>query len=202
MRADQRQPCASFKKSCIFDHITHRTASLIAELSKRQTRQIHRNGGPLRQNSAKKASPSFVGLRPASEASSRFKKSIKSSGTKHEVMLRKALRQLGLHFKCNMESLPGKPDIVFPADKVVVFCDGDFWHGKDWLRLRRNLRANANPTYWISKISSNKTRDHRQTLLLRKGGWKVLRFWESDIVVNPQKIAQRVEETLQRLRSE
>ncbi len=110
-------------------------------------------------------------------------------------MLQKALRQLGLHFKSNVESLPGKPDIVFPSNRVVVFCDGDFWHGKDWLRLRRNLQANANSAYWISKISSNRKRDVNQTLLLKEDGWKVLRFWESDIIMNPQLVAHRVKKS-------
>src|SRR5439155_25146815 len=72
--------------------------------------------------------PSFAGLRPASEAASRAKRANKNYGTRHEILLGRELWRMGLRYRKNMARLPGKPDIVFSRARVVVFCDGDFWH--------------------------------------------------------------------------
>ena len=74
----------------------------------------------------------------------------------------------GFTFRKNVETLPGKPDIVFPSARVAVFCDGDFWHGRDWKVLRPKLDQGKNATYWSAKIASNIERDKRNTALLRK----------------------------------
>ena len=79
--------------------------------------------------------PSFAGFEPASEAASRAKRMNTHADTIHEKLLRSCLWQRGLGFRKNLKSLPGKPDIVFAGPHVVVFCDGDFWHGRDWRRL-------------------------------------------------------------------
>ena len=72
--------------------------------------------------------------------------------------------------------------MVFRSDGVVVFCDGDFWHGKDWAERRNALARGANAEYWIGKIEGNMERDRRNNEVLRSEGWTVLRFWESDIL--------------------
>ena len=136
--------------------------------------------------------PSYKGLQPASETSSRSKQANRNKDTKHEILLRQALWNLGLRYRKNVASLPGKPDIVLPKVKMVVFCDGDFWHGRNWRKRVLRLRQGANPEYWIAKIKSNMQRDKRNNLLLENQGWKVVRFWESDIKKDPNLIAQQI----------
>src|SRR5262245_16915381 len=91
--------------------------------------------------------PSFAGLTPASEASSRAKQANRKVDTAPEVLLRHALWRLGLRYRKNVTALPGMPDLVFPRARAVVFCDGDFWHGRDWPHLREKLERGTNGSY-------------------------------------------------------
>jgi DNA mismatch endonuclease (patch repair protein) len=125
--------------------------------------------------------PSFRGLAPASESSAQAKRMNTSVGTAHEKALRSLLWRSGHRFRANVKTLPGKPDIVFSRQKVAIFCDGDFWHGRHWSRLSRKLANGSNSTYWIEKVRTNRARDRRTNALLRAEGWRVLRFWETDI---------------------
>ncbi len=84
------------------------------------------------KKSAKKA-PSFRELRPASEAASQSKRANRKTDSRHEILLRRELTKLGLRYRKYVGDLPGNPDVVFRTAKVVVFCDGDFWHGRDWV---------------------------------------------------------------------
>src|SRR5216117_1948111 len=115
--------------------------------------------------------PSFAGLKPASNAASLAKRMNRSADTIHEKLLRGVLWRRGLRFRKNLKDLPGKPDIVFASARVVVFCDGDFWHGRNWHRLSSQLKKRANPDYWRQKIRSNMIRDERTTVLLNELGW-------------------------------
>jgi DNA mismatch endonuclease, patch repair protein len=144
--------------------------------------------------------PSFAGLKPASESASLAKRMNRSTDTKHELILRSELWRRGLRFRKNHIDLPGKPDIVFPSARVAVFCDGDFWHGRDWRRLSSQLRKRANPDYWCQKIQSNRERDKRTTTLLTRLGWYVIRLWENDIHANPQDAAVVVERAVRERR--
>lgn len=81
----------------------------------------------------------------------------------------------------DLPGLEGRPDIVFPRAKLVVFCDGDFWHGKHWAERREKLARGHNADYWIAKIERNQKRDRDVSRRLRDQGWIVLRFWESEI---------------------
>src|SRR2546425_5950598 len=83
--------------------------------------------------------PSFRGYKPSSEASSRAMRGNRKRDTKPEKLLRRQLWRLGLRFRKNVSSLPGQPDIVFPTEKIAVFCDGDFWHGRNWADLKSKL---------------------------------------------------------------
>jgi DNA mismatch endonuclease (patch repair protein) len=87
----------------------------------------------------------------------------------------------GLRFQVNVKTLDGCPDLVFPKAKVAVFCDGDFWHGRDWRSLKGKLNRGWNGHYWQKKIGTNRSRDARHTRTLKKRGWHVVRIWESDI---------------------
>ena len=140
--------------------------------------------------------PSFTGLTPASEASSRSKRLNPRVDTQHEVILRSQLWRLGLRFRKNVKTLPGKPDLVFTVAKVVVFCDGDFWHGRDWKILKSKLRRGTNASYWSAKIASNIERDKRNTTLLKKAGWHVIRLWETDIMRDPLAAATLVKKAV------
>jgi DNA mismatch endonuclease (patch repair protein) len=137
------------------------------------------------------ATPSFLGRRPASKVSSLTKRATKSRNTQPELALRIALRARGLRYRIHYNLL-GNPDIAFPAQRVAVFCDGDFWHGRNWSRLRRSLLRGANPDYWIPKIQANRARDRRVSNQLARMGWQVIRMWERDISSDPSSAAAHV----------
>ena len=114
---------------------------------------------------------------------------IRTSGTDIELALLQCVRPLWSieRYRKNVRSLPGKPDIVFPKSKVAIFADGDFWHGRNFDKWKEAL-----PEFWQKKIASNIVRDVRDTKVLRKMGYKVLRFWGSQIKKNPKLIRQRI----------
>lgn len=128
--------------------------------------------------------PSFNNQRPASaRASAAARGASKKSGTKPELLLRHALWRAGLRYRKNDASLPGRPDVVFKNARVAVFCDGDFWHGRDWPHRKAKLERGNNPDYWIAKVERNMERDRQNTESLEAMGWTVLRMWEGDIKV-------------------
>ncbi|TAJ79308.1 hypothetical protein EPO44_19395, partial [bacterium] len=88
------------------------------------------------------------------------------------------------------------PDIVFPKAKLAIFCDGDFWHGRNWTNLHAALRQRANPTYWIAKIAANRARDERTRRAIRRRGWQVVRLWETDIRRDPDSVALQLKKIL------
>jgi DNA mismatch endonuclease (patch repair protein) len=128
--------------------------------------------------------PSYKTFRPASQRASESLARNKSTDTKCERLLRSALWRMGFRFRKNVRDLPGRPDIVFRGQRIVVFCDGDFWHGRNWIQRRRKLVNGANSSYWIAKIRSNIERDKRHDASLRKLGWTVVRLWEKDILAD------------------
>ncbi len=142
--------------------------------------------------------PRFTGLCPSSASSSTAKQHNPPTGTVHEKLLQRELRRLGLRFRRNVRTLPGKPDVVFADAKVAVFCDGDFWHGREWKRLKPKLIRGANARYWTAKIASNIQRDHRIDETLKALGWSVLRVWETDIRQNAKASAERVRALIER----
>ena len=113
-------------------------------------------------------------------------------GGRAEEKLRDLLRAEKLRFRIHAPDVVGRPDMVFDRQRVAVFCDGDFWHGRDWRRLRTALARRSNATYWLEKIASNRSRDRRQTRDLRQSGWLVLRLWETDIMRSPGSAAAQV----------
>ena len=137
--------------------------------------------------------PSFSGFKPASQAASLAKRMNRSADTAHEKLLRRTLWRRGLRFRKNLADLPGKPDIVFVGERVAVFCDGDFWHGRNWQRLSAQLQQRANAAYWCQKIRANMLRDRRTTRLLKEQDWCVIRLWEGDIKSDPERAALQVE---------
>lgn len=137
--------------------------------------------------------PSFTSLAPASAVASRVaRSSSRKEGTRCELVLRRALRRQGLRYRLQAKGLPGRPDIVFPGAHVVLFCDGDFWHGRELEARLAKLEAGHNAPYWVAKITANVTRDRRHDDTLRENGWLVLRFWETDIHRAADEIATRI----------
>lgn len=108
-------------------------------------------------------------------------KNIKSQDTKIEVLLRKELWRRGYRYRKNVKSLSGSPDIVLTKFKIAIFCDGEFFHGKDWEVLKPRLERGSNSEFWISKISRNRERDDAVNKRLLYEGWTVIRFWGTDI---------------------
>ncbi len=137
-------------------------------------------------------SPSFAGLSPSSEASSRAKRANRKKDTKHELLLQRELWRRGVRYRKYVVGLPGNPDLVFHGDRVVVFCDGDFWHGRHWRRLRSQLSRRHNAAYWIEKIATNRKRDRATTRRLEEAGWIVLRLWETDILRDLASAVQKI----------
>lgn len=144
--------------------------------------------------------PSYTGLIPASDCTSRTKRHNRSVNTRHEQLLCRQLWRLGCRYRKNVRTLPGKPDIVFAGARLAVFCDGDFWHGRHWKRLQQDLQHGTNAPYWTAKIARNRERDGTVGSRLREQGWRVLRLWETDILADPQGAAERVRRALYAIR--
>ena len=121
---------------------------------------------------------------------------IKGKDTTIEVKLRKLLWHKGFRYRKNYKSLPGSPDIVLPKYKIVIFCDGEFFHGKNWEELRNHLKNSNNSQFWISKIARNIDRDDEVNKQLNALGWTVLRFWGEDIKKHPDECVRVIEETI------
>lgn len=124
---------------------------------------------------------------------------VKSKDTRPELRLRKALWKEGLRYRVNYKKLPGKPDIVFTKLKVVVFCDGDFWHGHNWaIRGKSSLQEELSgySKYWKDKILRNIERDEENNKALKAQGWRVVRIWESDIKNDLDRCVDTVKEAL------
>ena len=126
------------------------------------------------------------------EQRSKNMKAIKAKDTKIEILLRKALWNKGYRYRKNYNKLIGKPDIVLSKYKIAIFCDSEFWHGKDWEIRKNNIKTNSE--FWINKIEGNMKRDQIVNEKLQNDGWKVLRFWGEEIVKNINECIKRIEE--------
>lgn len=121
---------------------------------------------------------------------------IRSKDSAIEVRLRKALWSKGYRYRKNYKGLPGKPDIVMTKYKIAIFCDSEFFHGKDWDVLKPRLNNSNNGEFWQQKIERNMERDtevNKQLLFL---GWTVIRFWGKDIMKNTDECVRVIEEVI------
>ena len=129
---------------------------------------------------------------------------VSSRNTEPEKIFQKALRRAGLRsFRACDTSLPGKPDIVLPRKRLAIFVDGDFWHGHQYKvrgfeSLQSQLSDVNNAEYWTEKLSRNVSRDFKNTAALLDSGWRVLRFWESDIRKFPDKCVEVTLESVEK----
>lgn len=125
---------------------------------------------------------------------SRIMATVKNRGSTAELAVRRRLWANGLRYRLNAK-LPGKPDLVFPRQRIAIFIDGDLWHGNSWrVRGLPSLEAQfPNRTeWWVSKIRRNMERDDEVTDQLSREGWTVLRFWESGVLADPNEVARSI----------
>lgn len=119
---------------------------------------------------------------------------IRSKNTSIELLLREKLFSLGYRYRVNCKEIYGKPDIAFLRKKIAVFCDSEFWHGKNYLEGKK---PKSNTDYWYRKIERNIQRDAEVTSKLQNEGWHVLRFWGKDITKNLDSCIDTVMKILQ-----
>lgn len=141
-----------------------------------------------------KKEPRFQG--EVSEKSHKNMSRIRGKDTSIELALRKALWAKGYRFRKNYKVLPGSPDIALTKYKIAVFCDSEFFHGKNWDKLKTKLEKGKNPGYWISKIQRNMERDLEKDQMLRFEGWTVIHFWGKEILNSPDECVKIIEETI------
>ena len=104
---------------------------------------------------------------------------IKSKDTKPELLVRRFLFANGFRYKLHDKKLPGKPDIVLPKYRVVIFVNGCFWHGHD--SCTRAITPKSNKNFWKNKIAINKKRDSENILKLEQLGWNVISVWDCEM---------------------
>lgn len=109
-------------------------------------------------------------------------RAIKSTGTKDEVRLAKALWHLGYRYRKNNKTVYGTPDLTFKKQKIAIFVDSEFFHGKDWETQRDRVKTSTE--FWQKKIEKNIQRDIEVNNYLTVKGWKVIRFWSKEIKKN------------------
>ena len=142
----------------------------------------------------KKHEPRFSG--EVSEKSHKMMSKIRGKDTSIELALRKELWRRGYRYRKNLKSLPGSPDIALTKYKIAIFCDSEFFHGKDWEVLKGKLQNGKNPDYWIKKIERNIERDQEKDQKLIAEGWTVIHFWGKEILKNTDECIKVIEETI------
>ena len=114
-------------------------------------------------------------------------KHVKLKNGSLEKLVQNELRALGLRFRRHNRSLPGSPDISFPNERVVVFVDGDFWHGWRLPAWEHKLQP-----FWREKLRTNRERDQRNFCRIRSLGWRVIRIWQHQLLHDKEECLRRV----------
>jgi len=120
---------------------------------------------------------------------------VKSAGNKPERIMERLLKEANITFRSQCDRLDGNPDFVITRRRVVVFVDGEFWHGRRFEDWRSKLKP-----YWLSKIARNMRRDRRNNRALRAKGYSVVRIWEPDILKRPDWCIARVRRAIAKVR--
>jgi DNA mismatch endonuclease (patch repair protein) len=119
---------------------------------------------------------------------------IRSTNTKDEVRLAKALWHLGHRYRKNNRTVFGKPDLTFKKLKIAIFVDSEFFHGKDWETQKDRIKSNIE--YWHKKIARNIQRDIEVNYYLESQNWKVIRFWSREIEKNLENCIAVIEQEI------
>ena len=128
------------------------------------------------------------------EKRSQVMSNIRSKNTKPELLVRSQLHIAGYRFRIHQKDLPGKPDIVLPKYKAVVFVHGCFWHLHSGCRDGTVPKTRAD--YWKNKLLRNKERDKEHMRTLQKLGWRVLRLWECEVEKETDKVLEKLNKFL------
>ena len=116
---------------------------------------------------------------------------VKNKDSEIELMLRRELWKRNIHYRKNVKTIFGKPDIAFKGKKIAVFVDSEFWHGYDWEHRKDDIKSNRD--FWIPKIERTIQRDLEVNAHLESEGWLVLRFWGKEIKKNLLECADIIE---------
>jgi DNA mismatch endonuclease (patch repair protein) len=125
---------------------------------------------------------------------------IKSRNTKIEELLAKALRAHGIRYRRENKEIFGNPDFAFRRLKIAVFCDSEYFHGKDWDINKHRIKTNTE--FWHRKIESNMNRDSLVNETLLKNDWKVIRFWGEDVQKNMDFCIETIKKAIEKKRTE
>ena len=118
---------------------------------------------------------------------------IRSKNTKPEMAVRKALTKMGLRYRLHSSTLPGKPDIIIPSMKTIIFVNGCFWHQHSGCKRKAVPKSNCD--YWENKLLKNVNRQRRDVRALRQLGWTVYKIWECQ-TANEAELAGRLSRML------
>jgi DNA mismatch endonuclease (patch repair protein) len=118
-------------------------------------------------------------MRETPEQRSRIMRAVKGADTTPELVVRRLVHAMGYRYRLHRADLPGKPDLVFPRLRKVIFVHGCFWHGHDCARGARMPKANAD--YWRAKIGRNRIRDAAHLSALEADHWRVAVIWECEL---------------------
>jgi len=138
------------------------------------------------------------------EVTYRIMSRVRAKDTRPEMMVRRRVWALGYRYRLHAKDLPGRPDLVFRSVRVAVFIDGDFWHGNAWKVRELPSLADLFPTnteWWVSKIERNMERDREVSDALGEAGWTVARYWESEVLADPDAVAKEIAELVDVARS-
>lgn len=118
---------------------------------------------------------------------------VKSKNTRPELLVRSYLHRHGLRFRINQSKLPGKPDIVLPKYKSVVFVNGCFWHQHPSSECKLARMPKSRVKFWKAKLEGNRERDKKKKAALEQLGWRVFYVWECQLTHLEQPLAELVD---------
>lgn len=116
---------------------------------------------------------------------------VKAKNSKPEMILRRAMWARNIRYRLHDKSLPGKPDIVIKKYRLVIFVDGEFWHGYNWEERQKQIKTNRD--FWIPKIERNMQKDRQTNRILTDMGYTVFRFWSREILKELSKVMNQIE---------
>jgi len=120
---------------------------------------------------------------------------IRAKDTKPEMLVRRFLHAKGFRYKLHDKSLPGKPDIVLPKYRIVIFVHGCFWHGHENCKYFKIPKTRTK--WWTDKIKGNKANDEKAVKALKKDGWRIINIWECDL--KPVKVEKTLTPLLKKI---
>ncbi len=118
---------------------------------------------------------------------------IRGSNTRPEIKLRSMLHRSGYRFRVNVKNLPGKPDIVLPKYKTIIFLHGCFWHRHS--NCRYAYTPKTRQAFWLNKFKANASRDKKVNRSLRNLGWQIVIVWECEMKA-PRRVLSRIVDQL------